>query len=224
MGSRGGMLRPTHGRELVSGKSGQPGAGFCSLFPSRTSNNRHQISSPRNCKSIAIVFPPTPGIQRTASNMFRNALRQSTRAVGAISASSRVAAVSPSSPLCLGLLTTPPAHTIFFAQPSSPATRRPQSPPDRDLRPSARPRPGSIELHDARAVAHGSFHRRPAREVFRVRGRSYCLASGWGGCGVSDWGRPTCSNTCIHTYIHTYIHTHSTSLFSTTNSWLSLPS
>ena len=51
------------------------------------------ISPPPNCTSLQLLsFRPLSS--DTSSNMFRNALRQSTRAVGAASAAGRVAAVS----------------------------------------------------------------------------------------------------------------------------------
>lgn len=106
--------------------------------------------------------------------MFRNALRQSTRAVGAISASSRVAAVSPKS-FCPALTLTTHTTQCFYLRPRRHETT--PIPPDLDLHPSARPQPSSIELHDARAMAHGSSHRHPVCEVFWLGGSCYATAA-----------------------------------------------
>jgi hypothetical protein len=70
---------------------------FSSRLVLETSSTFVLISPPRNCNSLQLFsfgsrHTPTP------HKMFRNALRQSTRAVGALSASSRVAVVSPHPP------------------------------------------------------------------------------------------------------------------------------
>ena len=79
--------------------------------PRRPKHQQLRQQSPLRAVAIDLQLPSLASpVARNLSAMFRNALRQSTRAVGAISATSRVAAVSD----------LPPAATISISSRRAP--------------------------------------------------------------------------------------------------------
>lgn len=160
--SRGRVIGQCSARDPPCLLQPRPGQPFPDNFPhaglSKLPSTPLLNLPSRSCNPDCNCFPSTPRGDTFPEKMFRTALRQSTRAVGALAASSRVAAVSAPPP---SLLLRPP-DPVPSPIPIRPVLGCHLNPP------CTRPR-SSIELPCARA---SRFAGRP--ELWTAPGPSAC--------------------------------------------------